>query len=201
MEETLAMVGLTVVGFVATNIDNFVLLVAWQIAPESRAGSVFVGYALGMTSLISLCYIIALSAAFVPVEYLGFLGVAPLAFGMKKLWELWRRSEGISADSLPVEGTGTVVFSIAATQVGNGADTIVVFVPLLADTASDLDPLIAFCFAAAALMWFAASRFLAQKTRGLAFIGRYGDYIAPLVMIAVGLYILNNTTTDLLPGH
>ena len=49
MEETLAMVGLTVVGFVATNIDNFVLLVAWQIAPESRAGSVFVGYALGMT--------------------------------------------------------------------------------------------------------------------------------------------------------
>ena len=124
-----------------------------------------------------------------------------MALGIKKLWELWRRSEGISDDSLPVEGTGTLVFSIAATQVGNGADTIVVFVPLLADTASDLDPLIAFSFVVAALIWFVVSRFLAQKARDLALIGRYGDYMAPIVMIAVGLYILNNTATDLLPGH
>ena len=201
MGETLAIVGLTVVGFVATNIENLVLLVAWQIAPESRAGLIFVGYALAMTALMSLCFMIALSAAFVPVEYLGFLGVAPLALGVKKLWELWRRKEGMSDESLPVEGAGSVVLSVGLTQSGNGVNTIVVFIPLLADTASDLDLLIAFCFAAVALIWFAASRFLAQKVRSLALIGRYGDYIAPLVMMAVGLYILSNTATDLLPGH
>ena len=201
MEETLAIVGLTVVGFVATNIENLVLLVAWQIAPESRAGLIFVGYALAMTALISLCFMIALSAAFVPVEYLGFLGVAPLALGVKKLWELWRRKEGMSDEFLPVERVRSVVFSVALTQAGNGVDTIVVFIPLLADTTSDFDLLIAFCFAVVALIWFAASRFLAQKARGLALIGRYGDYIAPIVMIAVGLYILSNTATDLLPGH
>lgn len=201
MEETLAIVGLTVVGFVATNIENLVLLVAWQIAPESRAGLIFVGYALAMTALISLCFMIALSAAFVPVEYLGFLGVAPLALGVKKLWELWRRKEGMSDESLPVERVRSVVVSVALTQAGNGVDTIVVFIPLLADTTSDLDLLIVFCFAVVALIWFAASRFLAQKARGLALIGRYGDYIAPIVMIAVGLYILSNTATDLLPGH
>lgn len=201
MAELLAVAGLTVVGFAATNIDNLILLVTWLITPNSRAEQVFAGYTLGMFGLLALCYVVALSAAFVPVEYLGFLGVVPVGLGIKKLWDLRRMKSEVSAVTRPTLGARSLVPTIALTQVGNGADTIVVFVPLLSDTMGGLDPLIALCFAAMVLIWFGTARFLALHARRLRMIERYGELVAPIVMIVIGLYILDNTATDMMPGH
>jgi cadmium resistance protein CadD (predicted permease) len=40
------------------------------------------------------------------------------------------------------------------------------------------------------------------KHRGFASIlERYGVYVTPFILILVGLYIISNTATDLVPGH
>lgn len=48
----------------------------------------------------------------------------------------------------------------------------------------------------AAIWYEAGSRILKHPTTA-DFIQRYGHYIVPFAMMAIGLYILNNTSTDL----
>ena len=92
------------------------------------------------------------------------------------------------------------MFAIASTQLANGVDTIFVFSPLLADSRGDIDYLIVGCFAVMAAAWFGVARFLALHASRLKGVTLAGQWLAPLGMILVGFYILNNTATDLVAG-
>jgi cadmium resistance protein CadD (predicted permease) len=49
--------------------------------------------------------------------------------------------------------------------------------------------------------WFGLARFLETHASRIEAIERYGHWISPIVLIVIGFYILDNTASDLAPGH
>jgi cadmium resistance protein CadD (predicted permease) len=84
--------------------------------------------------------------------------------------------------------------------VANGVDTVLVFGPLFADSSETFDVQILIGFVTMAFVWFGVARFLGNHAARITVIDRYGHWVAPIVMIIVGIYILSDTRTDLLPG-
>ncbi len=201
--ETLTALGLIAASFAATNFDNLALLTSWLLAARGRSRQILIGHLLGMFVLLALSFGFGLAASLVPIEWIGFLGVIPIAMGLMGLrqlrYGLSRTGSGIDATGVPQSGLA-LPLSIAMTQVANGVDTILVFGPLLADSKLTIDFVILVGFLVMTFLWFGLARILGSHAARFKVIGRYGQWIAPIVMIIVGIYILNDTRTDVFPG-
>jgi cadmium resistance protein CadD (predicted permease) len=188
--------GLVSLSFVATNIDNLALLVGWLVSKQVKASRIFAGYMTGMFILLLLSIIISFVSFALPLSYLGFFGVIPLLLGFIMLLRLVRGGEESDGQA----GVKGAFVAIAMTQVANGVDTLLVFAPLLVDSRTEVDYIIALVFMVVAVLWFWFAQFLSYHASRLEVITRVGRWIAPVVMIAVGLYILDNTVTDMIAG-
>jgi cadmium resistance protein CadD (predicted permease) len=73
---------------------------------------------------------------------------------------------------------------------------MVVFAPLLADSSSEIDYLIVSGFIIVAALWFQLASFLSHHAARLELITRLAGWLAPFIMISVGIYILVDTATD-----
>lgn len=199
MTSELTMIALAAGTFAGTNVDNLVLLVGWMLGGRVPRHHIFMGYALGMVLLLVIAFGLGFSANGIDVRYLGYLGVIPILLGVKMLFGL--RSEArVDVDSRQQPNPQASIFAIASTQLTNGVDTTLVFSPLLADSVGDIDYLIVGCFAVMVAVWFAVARFLSLHVSRLKGVTLVGQWLAPLIMILVGLYILDNTATDLVVG-
>ena len=199
MVGALTMIVLAAGTFAATNVDNLVLLVGWMLSGRVPRHHIFIGFALGMAALLAIAFGLGFSSNAIPVQYLGYLGIIPILLGAKMIVDL-RREANVDVDNPEEPNPQGSIFAIASTQLANGVDTILVFSPLLADSRGDIDYLIVGCFVVMVAVWFGAAQLLtlhASRLKGVAMAGRW---LAPLVMILVGLYILDNTATDLLAG-
>lgn len=193
----ISVLGLVVASFVATNIDNLALLVGWLVSKQVKSSRIFMGYMAGMSVLLLLSIVFSFVSFVLPLSYLGFFGVIPVLLGFIMLLRLIRGGEE-SDNQLDVKAA---VVAIAMTQVANGVDTVLVFSPLLIDSRSEIDFFIAITFMVVAVLWFWFAKMLCYHAARLEVITKIGPWIAPLVMIAVGLYILDNTATDMIAGQ
>jgi cadmium resistance protein CadD (predicted permease) len=192
----ISVLGLVAVSFVATNIDNLALLVGWLVSKQVAVSRIFAGYMTGMFFLLSLSIIISFVSFVLPLSYLGFFGIIPVLLGFIMLLGLIRGGE--ESDHQP--GVKGALVAIALTQVANGVDTVLVFAPLLVDSRTEIDYTIAATFLVVAVLWFWFAQLLCYHASRLEVITKIGRWIAPVVMIAVGLYILDNTATDMIAG-
>jgi cadmium resistance protein CadD (predicted permease) len=197
LTEILASVGLVLGSFVATNVDNLVLLVGWLSIHRTGSRSILIGYCLGMGALLALAFGFGLAANLIPIEFIGYLGVVPIALGLKLLADRWRKREHAAVGTL--ETGGALSVAVAITQLANGVDTVLVFAPLLADSSERIDFLIVASFGLIALLWFGLARMLSTRAARLESFERVGEWLAPLVMVGIGIYILTNTASDVLP--
>jgi cadmium resistance protein CadD (predicted permease) len=92
------------------------------------------------------------------------------------------------------------VAGIAATLFSNSVDTMLVFAPLLADSNARTDRMIVPAYLAMAVTWFLVAHLLSQRAARLQRVSTAAQWITPLIMIAIGIYILDNTITDVVPG-
>lgn len=190
---------LIITSFVATNLDNLALLVSWLLTGQFQRKQILRGYLLGMLAVLVLSSAFGLGASFVPVQYVGYLGVIPIVLGLRGLYTLIRRSDQTDP-AAAAKNLRLMPLSIAATQLANGVDTILVFGPLLADSELGVDLVMLGGFVVMTLIWYRLARFLERHVARLTILERYGHWIAPIVLVLVGLYILDNTSTDVLPG-
>ena len=184
--------------FAATNLDNLALLVSWNITHGGERWRILVGHLGGMFALLGLALAFGLGAAVIPDRYVGYLGVVPICLGLGGLYgNLRSRRAGPEAP----RATGDALsLSIATTQIANGTDTALVVGPLLADSQLGVDVWMSMGFVAMSFIWLGLSWILGRRARRVAAIERYGHWIAPIVLIVVGLYILDDTRTDVVPG-
>jgi len=84
-------------------------------------------------------------------------------------------------------------------QLGNGADTIVVFEVLFIDSMPSADILTILTLAALAVIFVFVGIYAVRHPALCEWIDRYAYRVMPFVLIIVGVYILANTATDLLP--
>src|ERR1700749_4681711 len=95
MESLPALLGLAVVLFVSTNVDDLVVLVALFADSRFRTRDVVAGQYLGLAVLFVVSAAGALLALVIPNTYLGLLGIFPILIGIRKLIAL--RHERVEA--------------------------------------------------------------------------------------------------------
>ena len=197
MEGLLGVLGLAVVVFASTNVDDIFLLAAFFADPQLRARSVVLGQFLGIGALVVASAVAALASLVVPEGVPALLGVVPLVLGLRKLWELRRAGVGVESNEGDLRGaqqraevrTHSQVLAVAAVTVANGGDNLGVYIPLFARDPS-LVPVYAIVFALMTALWcFAGHRLVANPVMGR-HVRRYGHIALPIVLIALGVWIL-----------
>jgi cadmium resistance protein CadD (predicted permease) len=189
MADLLGVLGVAVVVFASTNVDDVFLLAAFFADPHLRARSVVTGQFLGIGALVAASAAAAWASLAVPEGYPALLGAVPLALGLRSLWAL-RRSGGEAeepeagevqaAEARAERRTHSQVLAVAGVTAANGGDNLGVYIPLFAGV-----------FTAMTVLWcFAGYRLVQNRVVG-AQVRRYGHLALPIVLIALGLWILS----------
>lgn len=197
--ESVSIVPVAAAAFVATNLDNFFLFLSFLTMPSVRIKSVFLGFITGMLILIGISATATLLPALIPVKYLGLLGIIPITVGIRQLIATSRGLDPSGQISAPTVSS-SAFSAVVLTQISNGSDTIITLVPLIADSMPGAVVLILATFVAMSLLLWRTARRVHLQPAVAALTKRYGHFLAPVILILVGSYILANTATDLLPG-
>jgi len=192
--------GIGIVVFASTNIDDMLLLAAFFADPRLRRRSIVAGQYLGIGALVLASASAALLALALPDGWVALLGVVPLLLGLSKLPALRTGTIGGGGGSEErrlqdqehnaERGLRSQALAVASVTVANGGDNIGVYVPLFA-TALDAIAIYALTFAVMTGVWCALGYLLVNNRILGGTIRRYGHVALPIVLIALGVYILS----------
>ncbi|WP_437910511.1 cadmium resistance transporter [Sorangium sp. So ce327] len=206
MEQILPILGVSVVVFVSTNIDDILLLSAFFADPGFTPAQVVAGQFLGNAALVIASVACALLAVRVPDGWIGLLGLAPLALGLRGLWALWRgsraREAGVASGADEADAAESArephgsasrfkVIAVASVTVANGGDNLGVYIPLFSSSPAHI-PLHAAVFAVMTGAWCALGHRLVNHPILGTRIRRSGRAALPFVLIGLGLWILSD---------
>lgn len=180
--------------FAATDIDDLVLLTAFFADPRMRRGAIVAGQFLGIGALTAASAAAAFAAMAVPPHWPSLLGAIPLAMGIWKAWALLRNHgedlDEEAEDARRAAGRpGSQVLIVAAVTIANGGDNLSVYIPLFASNTSGL-PVFVLVFAVMTALWCAAAHAFVKHPAGAALMQRFGHWVLPVVLIALGSWIL-----------
>ncbi len=195
LADVIAIVSLTLAGFVATNIDNLLILVALLATSHSR-WPVLAGYGAAATTVLALCLVGAALGSLVRPDWVGYLGILPVLMGLHLAWRGWReRSAGPTPEAPPSRGAAGAAFLLT---LSNSGDSIALFLPLLAETERESVMLLLALYLGLVLAWAGFARVVAARQLLATTLQVHSRWLLPCVMIAVGSYVLLDTTTDTL---
>jgi cadmium resistance protein CadD (predicted permease) len=198
--EIFTLLGLVAGSFIATNMDNLLILVMLLGANARRRSAVLLGF------LCSTIAVICVSALGVVVEdaigagLIGYLGIVPVLLGFHMLYEAWSDGHAVDEEfgSLTNSTEPKVWWSTFILMFSNSGDSVAVFLPLLAESSRSALLLIVCSYLTMAVLWSGLS-YLISGHQGLARrLEHRAEKIVPWIMIAVGIYILMDTATDTL---
>lgn len=201
MNELLIIVGVTAGAFISTNLDNLLLLATMYSRYDRHPWTVTAGYFVGMNLIAAITIAVGLVGEVIPIAYLGLLGVIPMLMGVFALWKLYWRPKTEEVDNAYAANSALAIFfALITIQLSNGADTIITFSALYADSSNPSDYIVAPTFFAMAGIFAGLAYYSVKHPRLSQFIVRYGQYVTPFILIFVGFYIFSNTASDLAPG-
>jgi len=192
--------GIGVVVFVATNIDDLFVVAAFLADPGLRRRAVVAGQYLGIGALVLASALAAWLALAIPEGWVALLGALPLALGLRKLLGLRRdahdgeggaqRGRVRAQERAAEQRLHSQTLAVAGVTVANGGDNLAAYVPLFA-TAFDAIAAYALVFAVMTGLWCVLAYRLVNNPVLGAPLRRYGHVALPVVLIALGLYILS----------
>lgn len=194
-----AAVGLGIIGqavalFAVTNIDDIVILALFFAQGAGRRHTtrdIAAGQYLGFAAILAVAVAAAFGATFLPERAVPYLGLLPLALGVKAAVQAWRhRADAASDDDPQAGGGGPGVLAVAAVTFANGGDNIGVYVPVFATAGPSGMAVYAIVFLLLVAVWVAAGRFFATRPIIARALSRWGHIVLPVVLIGVGLLIL-----------
>jgi cadmium resistance protein CadD (predicted permease) len=185
-------VGVGVVLFISTDIDDLFVLLGFFALARFRARNVVIGQYLGIGALVVVSVIGSLISLVLAPAYVGLLGVLPMLIGIQKLFDLRRGGSEEEAQALEA-GSGAIgqIASVAAVTVANGGDNIGAYIPLFATWSASWIAVVVVVFIVMTALWLAVAHFLANHRKIGAPIRRYSHLAVPFVLIALGLFILH----------
>ncbi|MDX3659375.1 cadmium resistance transporter [Streptomyces sp. ID05-26A] len=168
--------------FAVTNVDDLVLL-ALFFARARSPWRVVTGQYLGFTAILALAVLGALGASLLPAGFRPWLGLIPLALGLKAAWSVWRGSDD---EDEPDAAPG--VLAMAGVTLANGGDNIGVYVSVF--TVTDSLWVYVTVFLLLVGVWCLAGRFLASRQVVARALAQWGHVALPVVLIVIGLLVL-----------
>lgn len=195
MDVSATSVGTAVVVFVSTNTDDLVILAA-LFGGALRPRSIVAGQFIGIGALTALSVLAAYATLAVPPGWTALLGTIPLGLGLMAAAALWRergRATDVDDDAVAerrLEASGrSQVLAVTAITIANGGDNLGVYIPIFANDISAV-PLFTAIFALLTALWCVLGFALVNNPPGRAFVRRFGHVLLPVVLIAVGAYVL-----------
>jgi cadmium resistance protein CadD (predicted permease) len=188
MDSPMRALAVAIAAFVATNVDDILILLLFFANRAYRSWQVVLGQYLGMTALIALSLLGAAAAGLIPPRHLGLLGLLPLAIGLHAFFR--PGEEGPDTAVAPAAGSSRRMLIVAAVTIANGGDNLGVYIPMFAARGQVDRIVIVVVFLLLTGVWCLVARGLVDNRRLQAPIQRMGHRIFPWVMIALGLEIL-----------
>jgi cadmium resistance protein CadD (predicted permease) len=181
--------------FAVTNIDDMLVLAVFfgqATGRKTAAWRVVVGQYLGFLGILVASVVGALGAALLPESVIPYLGLLPLALGIRAAWTAWqdRRDNDEEQSDQRRNGTGPGILQVAAVTFANGGDNIGVYVPVFAVAGIGGMTIYVVVFLIGVAIWCAAGWFLATRPLVAKTLSRWGHIILPVVLIGIGLVIL-----------
>jgi len=194
MADIPGLVGLGAAAFIATDIDDMFVLMAFFATRRYSTPHIVFGQFLGIGALIAVSLIGSLIALVIPPSFIGLLGLLPIALGIKELLELRKGNEDDIGDAKPRFQSKTAYLSflsVAMVTIANGGDNIGIYTPLFA-TNNDASQLVMFTsiFLALTAVWCGLAYYLVNHSILAGRIQRIGRLILPFVLIGLGIFIL-----------
>ncbi|MDX8151697.1 cadmium resistance transporter [Patulibacter brassicae] len=173
--------------FAVTNIDDLVILALLfgRAAGDRRAErAILAGQLAGFGAIVVLALVATAGATLLPDDAIPYLGLLPLALGVRAAWAL--RGGEDEEGAPPALGVGAV----AALTLANGGDNVGVYVPVFAraDAGAVATTIAAFLVLVVAWCW--AGRRLARHPPVARLLARWGHVLLPVVLVALGVAIL-----------
>ena len=203
MEPLASSAALGVVVFVATNVDDVLILAAFFADPTLARRSIVVGQFVGIGMLVLASAAAALVAFVVPDGWTALLGFVPLLLGIRKLHALRMsavhnvgdaQTQRIQREERNAEHRmHSQALAVAGVTMANGGDNLGVYIPMFA-SAPHMIPAYALIFTIMTAIWCALGFALVSISHIGHAIRRYGHVALPLVLIALGLHILSGAS-------
>jgi cadmium resistance transport/sequestration family protein len=205
-----------ITAFVATNIDDIIILLLFfaQVDANFRRRHIVIGQYLGFALLILASLPGFFGGLVVPREWIGLLGLLPIAIGLKQLvnrQEDTAQVQTVTSDFEPSSARKPIVsflssvlspktYKVAAVTVANGGDNISIYIPLFAGNNLVSLGVILGVFFLMVGVWCAIAYLLTRQPTIAQVLSRYGNAVVPFVLIGLGLFIVyERGTFRLLP--
>ncbi|MDH6219512.1 cadmium resistance transporter [Streptomyces pseudovenezuelae] len=179
--------------FAVTNVDDILVLALFFAQGAGHRGStrrIVVGQYLGFAAILTVAVAAAFGATFLPEAAIPYLGLLPLALGLKAAWQTWKGHRDGGGDQQETKEVGPGPLEVAAVTFANGGDNIGVYVPVFASAGIGGMSVYAAVFLVLVAVWCYAGRSFATRPVIAKALSRWGHILLPLVLIAIGLLIL-----------
>ncbi len=182
---------LSVTAFIGTNVDDLFLdmLLFSQAETKRERNHVLAGKYLGIGSLVLISLLGAFGLRALPQQYIRFLGLVPMALGIKTLAE---HDHSDTDEKLEQEDVNraNLFLNTAMLTIASGADNIGVYIPLFAGFGFVQVMIMIGVFAIMIRLWCLLSRQLTELPVVRGFLNKNRRILVPVVYIALGIYIL-----------
>ena len=182
--------------FFLTNIDDIIVLALFFARGAGQRGTtarILGGQYLGFIGILGAAVLVALGAgAFLPEGAIPYFGLIPLLLGLRVAWQVWRNrdNDDNDDDEAKVAGKKVGVWTVAAVTFANGGDNIGVYVPVFLNVGPTA--VVAYCgvFLALVIVLVWLAKFVATRPPIAEALERWEHILFPVVLIALGLFIL-----------
>jgi cadmium resistance protein CadD (predicted permease) len=151
--------------------------------------TIALGQYLGFAGILAVAVAAAFGATFLPDAAVPYLGLLPLALGIKAAVRAWRHRHDTDEEKA-ADGGGPKALAVAAVTFANGGDNIGVYVPVFATSGLGGTTVHVVVFLVLVAVWVAAGKYLATRPAVAGALSRWGHVLLPVVLIGLGLLIL-----------
>ncbi|MEH2322244.1 MAG: cadmium resistance transporter [Nostoc sp.] len=199
MNEFFTAINTGAIAFIATNIDDIVILLLFfsQINASFRRKHIVAGQFLGFTVLLILSLPGLFGGLVFSKSWIGLLGLVPISIGISSLVnrEADSSKEVVAAIQEAEASTITSFFSpqaysVAAVTIANGSDNISVYVPLFASSNFKTFLVTIGLFFLLLGVWCYAAYKLTNNKVIADILTRYVNNLVPFVLIGLGALIV-----------
>jgi len=201
MSELITTLLVGVSAFIATNIDDIVILLLLfsQINSNFRYRHIIAGQYLGFTVLVIASLPGLFGGLIIPPNWIGLLGLIPIAMGISSLINQEDETQEVAVATAEYQDSNTTslfnvqTYSVAAITIANGSDNISVYVPLFASSNLGKFLIIIGIFFILIAVWCYLAYKLTYQAKVADIVSRYSSYVLPFVLIILGGLIILTT--------
>ena len=181
-----------VVAFIATNIDDIVILLVFfsQVDENFRPWHIVVGQYLGFTILVIFSLPGLFGGLILPQSWIGLLGLIPIAIGISSLVNKETEQLADVNQEITLSFLKPKIYTVAAITVANGSDNISIYIPLFSSTQLESFLIIIGLFFLLLAIWCYAAYQLTHQQKIANFLTKYGNYLVPFVLMSLGIVIV-----------